>query len=132
MKVIAPLRPDVLKSVQEILIEVLSVEPEEVSSPNANFYFDLGGESIDLLDLNFQIEKRWGVKFVAKSFMERVMTLSPSLSTSAINDTLRAEFPVAIGFEIAPADLSDVKSLMTIAFITYMLDNELAARTKAG
>jgi len=47
--------------VREQIVQVLSVEPEEVT-PSARFFADLGGESIDLLDLSFRLEKKLGTK----------------------------------------------------------------------
>jgi acyl carrier protein len=45
---------------REIVAEVLGVEVDEVT-PESNFFADLGGESIDLLDLGFQCQKAFGV-----------------------------------------------------------------------
>ncbi len=44
-----------------IVAEVLAVEPEEVH-PSSRFFEDLGGESIDFLDLSFKLERRFGVR----------------------------------------------------------------------
>jgi acyl carrier protein len=45
---------------QSVVVDVLGVDADEVA-PSANFFADLGGESIDLLDLSFQCQKRLGV-----------------------------------------------------------------------
>jgi acyl carrier protein len=50
----------ILEEVKGIIADVLALEPEEVT-PDARFREDLGGESIDFLDLSFQCEKRFGV-----------------------------------------------------------------------
>lgn len=48
-------------SFTDLIVEVLAVEPEEIR-PDANFMSDLGGESIDLLELGFLCEKRFDQK----------------------------------------------------------------------
>lgn len=45
----------------QILVDCLSVDLEDVT-PEAEFVGDLGGESIDLLDLNFRCEKAFDIK----------------------------------------------------------------------
>jgi acyl carrier protein len=47
--------------VREMLAEVLAIDVEEIG-PTSRFFADLGGESIDLLDLSFRCEKRFGIK----------------------------------------------------------------------
>lgn len=128
MKILAPLNPDTLWAVREILVDVLGVDEEELSSTEANFYHDLGGESIDVLDLTFHIEKRWGIKLAARAFADRVATLSKEQPVDAINHTLRSEFPLASGIALEAEDLADLKRMMTVGFIVYMVEYELATR----
>lgn len=128
MKVVSLLNPDTLRAVREILVDVLSVDLEEMTSQESNFYYDLGGESIDLLDLNFHIEKRWGIKLAAKSFTDRIATFSTEESIESINETLRSEFQFSQGIQLDQADLGDIKRLMTIEFIAHMIDFERCER----
>jgi acyl carrier protein len=51
----------VYPKVQEIIADVLVIEEEEVSL-NSRLITDLGAESIDFLDLVFQLEKEFSVK----------------------------------------------------------------------
>lgn len=46
-------------ALHEMLVDVLAVEPDELT-PDARFFEDLGGESIDVLELGFMAEKRFG------------------------------------------------------------------------
>jgi acyl carrier protein len=128
MKVLVSLNPDTLHSVREILEDVLSVEQEEMASQNANFYHDLGGESIDVLDLSFHVEKRFGIKLNVKEFLDRVTTIPKEQPLESINETLRSEFLIVKGIELEPSDLIDIKGLMTIGFIAYIIDFERANR----
>ncbi|MDX2346079.1 MAG: acyl carrier protein [Legionella sp.] len=51
----------VYPKVREIIADVLVIEEEEISL-NARLITDLGAESIDFLDLVFQLEKEFAVK----------------------------------------------------------------------
>jgi acyl carrier protein len=61
--------PAVLAEVQSIVAEVLACEPEE-ATPRARFFNDLGGESIDFLDLTFRCEKRFHVKLGMEKMLD--------------------------------------------------------------
>lgn len=52
---------DVFPKVREIVAEVLVIDEEEVSL-NSRLIADLGAESIDFLDLVFQLEKEFKIK----------------------------------------------------------------------
>lgn len=45
----------------EAIVGALMVEPEEVT-PSARVFVELGAESIDMLDIQFRLEKRLGIK----------------------------------------------------------------------
>lgn len=61
--------PVVLAEVQSIVAEVLACEPEE-ATPQARFFNDLGGESIDFLDLTFRCEKHFRVKLGMEKMLD--------------------------------------------------------------
>lgn len=48
-------------AIPRMIAEVLALEVSECV-PDARFFADLNGESIDLLDLQFQIEKQLGIR----------------------------------------------------------------------
>ncbi|AUH71802.1 acyl carrier protein [Legionella sainthelensi] len=52
---------DVYPKVREIVAEVLVIDEEEISL-NSRLIVDLGAESIDFLDLVFQLEKEFKIK----------------------------------------------------------------------
>lgn len=52
---------DVLPKVQQIVADVLVLDEEEVQA-NSRLVADLGAESIDFLDLVFQLEKEFKIK----------------------------------------------------------------------
>lgn len=51
----------VYPKVREIIADVLVIDEDEVSQ-NSRLIVDLGAESIDFLDLVFQLEKEFGIK----------------------------------------------------------------------
>lgn len=53
--------PEFQAEMREMIADILALEPQEVQ-PHSRFFQDLGGESLDALDLQFQVEKRFGVK----------------------------------------------------------------------
>ena len=48
-------RDEILKEIQEVLIDALGVDDDEVT-PEATLMADLGAESIDFLDIVFRME----------------------------------------------------------------------------
>ena len=53
--------PITMLAVRELIAECVGVELEEVT-PTARFTDDLGGESIDVIDLAFRLEKAFHIK----------------------------------------------------------------------
>ncbi len=95
-----------LNEVSEILVEVLGVEPEEVTI-DANLVDDLAAESIDFVDIIYSIEQKYQLKISAgdifpaflqeESFLDaegkvsqevvsRLETEYPHLSSDIINE----------------------------------------------
>ena len=60
---------EIMPVLSDILCEILSLEPDEVN-PNANFFDDLGGESLEVLELSFHCEKKFGVRIDFKKLFD--------------------------------------------------------------
>jgi acyl carrier protein len=54
-------RSEIFDKVKEVLVDALAVDDDEVT-PEATLIGDLGAESIDILDISFQLEKAFGFK----------------------------------------------------------------------
>src|SRR5213075_36808 len=67
-------REEIYTKVQGVLVDALGVDEEQVK-PDARLKQDLGAESIDYLDIQFRLEKAFGIR-VPKGEMlpENVMT----------------------------------------------------------
>ncbi len=61
----------VLATVSDIVANALSVARERVT-PDANLIYDLGAESIDLVDIRFRIEEVYGFRVDQRSFIDEL------------------------------------------------------------
>ncbi|TVS06050.1 MAG: acyl carrier protein [Phycisphaerales bacterium] len=52
-------RDEIFEKVRDLLVEALAVDEDEVT-PEARLTVDLGAESIDFLDIKFQLEQTFG------------------------------------------------------------------------
>ncbi|MCC5785340.1 MAG: acyl carrier protein [Phycisphaerales bacterium] len=52
-------RDEIFEKVRDLLVEALAVDEDEVT-PDARLTVDLGAESIDFLDIKFQLEQTFG------------------------------------------------------------------------
>ena len=59
---------EVFEKVRDVLVEALGVDEDEVS-PDAKLAADLGAESIDFLDITFQLEKTFNIKIPRGEFV---------------------------------------------------------------
>ncbi len=60
---------EVFEKVQDVLVEALGVDKEEINR-EARLVNDLGAESIDFLDITFQLEKAFSIKIEQKEFAQ--------------------------------------------------------------
>ncbi len=107
----------------EILADTLGVDEEELT-PKARFFADLGGESIDILELSFRCEKHFGIKVEFQK-----IAATEGLEVNERNELapeslkrLKAELPFLelSEFERNPS-MTDVSSLLTVeALVGYM------------
>lgn len=89
-----PIDPVILDKVQELVDEVLGAERDEVT-PERWWDADLGGESIDLLDLGFRCERALGVRVRFQDLGSQDLTVNPdgTLTREAL-DRLQERFPL--------------------------------------
>jgi len=112
------------------IADTLSLELEEVV-PDARWYADLNGESIDLLDLSFQLEKHYQIRLefgrlVANDIME---TDAAGVVLPQSIERLAREFPFVPIDRLPPRPKrDDMRSLLTVQSITRLVEREVAAR----
>lgn len=114
----------------EIMVDILGVEPEEIV-PDARFFSDLGGESIDLLDLSFRCEQRFKTKIAFQQMLDpsALEVGGDGALTDEAMRTLKAKLPF-FDWEKAPAKikLDGVQDLLTVEAIARYLTHTLSAQ----
>lgn len=116
-------RDQIHAGVREDVAQCLAIEPEEVNL-EVNFFHDLGGESIDMLDLSFRSEKRLGIRspFVNLTSADGWRFDENGKLSDESMKWLRTEFPhIDWQTRLATCDLHSVKDVVTIDLIVEML-----------
>lgn len=121
---------EMLIRISALVAEVLGLDAEEVS-PEQNFFHDLGGESIDVLDLQFRIEKELGVRM---QFREMFSPSRWSLDeegrfTEETRSRLGEEFPF-LRADVEKNEFQTPYDVLTIERIAQFV--ELAGTTAAA
>lgn len=109
--------------VKEILVDVLAVEPEDLL-PKARFFGDLDGESIEVLELSFQLEKKLGIKvdFAKVLGGGDVKIDEHGVVTADSLRRLSESYPFLRIDQVGPAPTpEDMKSLLTVDVITHFV-----------
>lgn len=119
-------RDEIFERVREVLVEALSVDEEEVT-PGAVIRDDLGAESIDFLDIQFRLEKEFGIKIPKGEMMPEDLAANPELVqggklTQAGIDELKRRMPHADFKDLsAGSDLEAMSKLFTVdAVVNYV------------
>ena len=90
---------EVFAKVREVLVDALGVDDAEVT-PQATLTGDLGAESIDFLDIQFRLEKAFGIKIgQGEMFPENVLQDERYVKDGKVTDEgleeLRKRMPFA-------------------------------------
>ena len=123
-------REDIFTKVRGILTEALGVDDEEVT-PESSLRGDLGAESIDFLDIQFQLEKAFGFKIAqGEMFPESVLQDERFVQEGRVTDAgmeeLRKRMPFA-DFTKFDSDRSveSVPSVVTVDSIVRYVQGKL-------
>ena len=117
----------VADTVRGIVAEILALEPEEVM-PDSRFFADLGGESIDLLDLQFQLEKQLRARVDFSRALAAIETDSEGHITPASLRRLDEQHPfLGVGRLSTPATPTDLLDLLTTRSIVAFVERALEA-----
>lgn len=119
-----PLSSRQLETVRQEIAECLGVELDEVT-PEANFFEDLGGESIDLLDLSFRIEKTLGIRPDFSSVRDQLNLAADESGalTPESMERLRSVFPEITALPAGPVT---AKGLFSISLIEVLIGRVVA------
>ena len=111
-------REEILAGVREDIAECVAVDLEEVTL-EANFKYDLGGDSIDYMDLFFRTQKRFEIRSPWPKFVEA--SVGPANELPA---RLTAIFPrINWKQRLGTMSTNDLEELFTTDLIVELLFN---------
>ncbi|MEM7622796.1 MAG: phosphopantetheine-binding protein [Planctomycetota bacterium] len=125
-------RDEIYTKVQDVLVEALSVDEDEVS-PTATVFGDLGAESIDVLDIKFQLEQTFGFKIAdGEMFPEGVMQDPAYVQDGRVTDeglTVLSERMPHFDFSSLQDDpkVERVREIFTVETLVRFVQGKLAA-----
>ena len=127
-------RDEIYAKVQDVLVDALGVDDDEVT-PGAVIKDDLGAESIDFLDIQFRLEKAFGIKIPKGEMMDENLATNAEYVqggkvTPAGLAELRAKMPHAepaamSEFEADP-EIEKMSKLFTVNMIVNYVESKLA------
>jgi acyl carrier protein len=122
---------DIFAKVREVLVEALGVDEEDVTT-EATLRGDLGAESIDILDISFQLEQAFGFKnaqadLVPESILRDPQYVVDGKVTSDGVKQLKAKMPWAdfAAFEKDP-QVRKVMDGFTVGSLVQFVEHKLA------
>ncbi|MCC7388937.1 MAG: acyl carrier protein [Phycisphaerales bacterium] len=125
-------RDEIFEKVQGVLVEALGVDDDEVT-PDASLAADLGAESIDFLDIVFQLEQAFGFKIQQGELFPENVTQDPEFVqegkvTAKGIAALKERLP-HINFASLEADpqISRVAKVFTVDALVNFCERKLAA-----
>lgn len=125
-------RDDIFEKVTEVLVEALGVDEDEVT-PDASLAGDLGAESIDFLDIVFQLEQAFGFKIEQGELFPENVTQDPEfvqdgMVTPKGLEVLKERLP-HIDFSALEADpqIAKVAQVFTVDALVNFCERKLAA-----
>jgi acyl carrier protein len=129
----------IFEKLKPLIVEILGVAPERIRMESV-LVADLGAESIDLLDLSFQIEARFGVTIEANE-MEREAKKRLAGGAYEKDGVLTEEALAEIRKSTTGLDPEklkaglrkfDLPALLTVAFFVHLIARKLAAREEGA
>jgi acyl carrier protein len=121
---------EIYEKVKGCLIEALGVDEEEIQ-PGSSIMDDLGGESIDFLDIVFRLEKAFNIKIPRGGlFPENILSNSAFVKDGVVTaeglEELKKRMPFAdlAGFEKDPR-INNFSKIFTVDFICRYVESRL-------
>src|SRR3954469_12389691 len=120
-------KDEVFAKVKEVLVSTLAVDDDEVT-PQAKLSSDLNAESIDYLDITFQLEKTFGIKipkgelFPENLFTNPEFVQNGKMTPKGISELkTRMPFVDLSKFEADP-DINKFRDVFTVdALVNYVM-----------
>ena len=109
--------------VRAVLVEILVLDDPH-PAPDKRFFADLGGESIEVLELSFQLEKLFGVRIDINKILAgaAIETDARGVVTPASLQKLKSAYPFLPTEKLDPDPTPEaLKNLLTVGSITQMV-----------
>ena len=124
-------REEIYDKVKTVLVNALGVDDDEIK-PDAVLRDDLGAESIDYLDIQFQLEKAFGIKISKGEMFNPELANDPNfvqngnITPQGIAE-LKSRMPFA---DVSPIEkdpkLDNMAKLFTVDMITNFVQEKLS------
>lgn len=127
-----PTQDEIYQKVQATLVDALGVDEDDVTH-TATLQGDLGAESIDFLDIQFRLERNFGIKIPrGELFPENIVTdpdmIKDGKLTSKGLDELKSRMPYAdLSDFAADPDIERIGDLYTVDMLVHYVTGKLAA-----
>jgi acyl carrier protein len=128
---------EIFESLVPLMREVTGARAEQIGM-DSNLMADLGAESIDLLDLSFLIEERYGVTIEADDFERQVSQRlvdgryeRDGYLTSEALAELQKALPEVPAAKLAPGlKKIELPSVLNVAVFVHLIQRKLAAKCR--
>ncbi|MEE2972062.1 MAG: acyl carrier protein [Planctomycetota bacterium] len=125
-------RDEIFDKVNDVLENALGVDPEDVTM-DATLIGDLGAESIDFLDISFNLEQEFGIKIdQGELFPENLMSddtlVQDGKLTDKAMDILRERMP-HVDFSMLDDDrqVDQLSEVFTVESLVDFIERKLSA-----
>jgi acyl carrier protein len=108
-------REDIEKALKDILMDALGVEESKIV-PDASLMNDLGAESIDILDIGFRIQQKFGVELPNRAIQETVLNWR---NLSELTRLFQEKYKVQLGHE----DVARIRSMGIQEALAWLAQN---------
>jgi len=126
---------DIFQQLTPLIAEVTGVSPDEIQM-HSGLMSDLGAESLDLLDLSFLIEERFGIRLESDEFERQARhrlhgqpyEVDGFLTPPAL-EQLRAALPELNPERLAgPLRKTELPSILNVAVFVHLIQRKLATK----
>ncbi|HSB80806.1 MAG TPA: acyl carrier protein [Candidatus Methylomirabilis sp.] len=124
-------RNEVMAALRNILVESLGVKDEEVVA-SASVVRNLGAESIDFLDVSFQIQQTFGVNIQAAEIRDRIIAWG-SLILPTLLEVLEGRYGVKLSPEtLRPLEASGIEGVLAHLRVAHGISIQSGAADDVG
>jgi acyl carrier protein len=126
-------RDEIYSKVRDVLVDALAVDDDEVT-PQATLTGDLGAESIDFLDIGFQLEQAFGFKIAQGELFPEGVQQNPEFVqdgrlTPRGLEALKAKLPHADFTKLdKDPQIGNVAEIFTVDALVRFVEKKLAAK----